>query len=227
VPGFTDIIGQKRPIRLLQIFLRNATLPHALLFTGIAGIGKRFTAKAVAMALNCSQSRDGAQRVEACGRCQTCRKIIANSHPDIIQIGPQGNTLRIDQIRKLLGLLAMKPHSAKHRVVIIADSHTLNLEAANALLKVLEEPPANSTLILTALQKSDLLPTILSRCRHIPFQPIDEKNLTAYLTATWHVDPAIAEKAAAMAAGSLVRAEQMTDTRWHRQRQWVIRAAGL
>jgi DNA polymerase-3 subunit delta' len=227
VPGFSDIIGQKRPIRLLQTFLRRATLPHALLFTGIAGIGKRSTAKAVAMALNCRAAGNGVQSAEACGRCQPCRQILADNHPDIIQIAPRAGTLRIDQVRKLLGLLAMKPHSAKQRVVIIADSHSMNPEAANALLKVLEEPPANTTLILTAIQKSDLLPTILSRCRHISFHPLDENELTAHLISARHVDDTVARQAAAMAAGSLVHAERMADMNWQRQRQWVIRASGL
>ena len=128
------------------------------------------------MTLNCRQGLNDTKTVDACGQCQPCRQILANSHPDIISVKPQGDTLRINQIRELLGLLAMKPHSAKHRVVIIAESHTMNPEAANALLKVLEEPPANTTLILTAAQKSDLLPTILSRCRHIGSSPSMSKN---------------------------------------------------
>ncbi len=227
MPGFADIIGQKLPVRLLQTFLRKATLPHALLFTGIAGSGKRSVAKAVAMALNCRQSSDDSPSEEGCGKCPPCRQILSGNHPDILTIAPRGSTLQIDQIRRLLSVVAMKPHSATHRVIIVADSQTLNPEAGNALLKVLEEPPSNTTLILTAIQKSDLLPTILSRCRHIRFQPIDEADLAAHLISTRHVEPAVAEKAAAMAAGSLVHATLIADTGWQRQRRWVIRASGL
>jgi DNA polymerase-3 subunit delta' len=227
VPGFTTITGQERPIALLQTFLRNSTLPHALLFTGIAGIGKHAAAKALAMALNCVAYRECAATADACGHCPSCRQILGDSHPDILQVAPRGNTLRIDQIRKLLGLLAMKPHSAKQRVVILTDSHTMNPEAANALLKVLEEPPPHTTLILTALQRSDLLPTILSRCRQISFHPIGEAALADHLIRQGKVEPQIARQAAVMAAGSLDNAGRLAGRSWYREREWVLRASGL
>jgi DNA polymerase III subunit delta' len=224
VPGFDTIIGQKLPIRLLQTFLHNATLPHALIFSGIAGIGKRTTAKAVAMALNCRQSTN---RINSCGQCPTCRQIISSSHPDVIFIEPQGNVLRIDQIRNLLSNLSMKPYVADHRVVIISDAQSMNKEAANALLKVLEEPPTNTTLILTVLQKSNLLPTIISRCRHISFHPLSSNEIISLLQDTKGIDGSFIETAAALSEGSLTKAKQLAANIWREQRNWLICAAGL
>ena len=116
MPGFESIIGQNLSVRLLQTFLRNGTLPHALLFTGIEGIGKRTTANILAMALNCRDKK--ISPVNPCGKCRSCRQISSGSHPDVITIEPQNGYLRIDQIRKLLGSLSMKPFSAEHRVVV-------------------------------------------------------------------------------------------------------------
>jgi DNA polymerase-3 subunit delta' len=224
VPGFDQIIGQKLPIRRLKTFLKNATLPHALIFSGIGGIGKKTAAKTVAMALNCQNNADCAS---PCGRCLSCRQIISGSHPDVLLIEPQGNYLRIDQIRKLLSTLALKPFTAEHRVVIIADAQKMNKEAANALLKILEEPPSDTILILTTLQTSDLLPTILSRCRNIRFSPLAADHIVSLLKDTDGVDDCFIDTAAALSVGSVTKAKRLSTTFWKDQRDWLIRAAGL
>lgn len=224
MPGFEIIIGQKRPVRLLQTFLQNATLPHALIFSGISGIGKRTVAKILAMALNCQTSGD---KTNPCGQCPVCRQILAGSHPDVIMTEPQGNYIRIDQIRDLLHVLAMKPCQADQRVVIIADAQAMNKEAANALLKVLEEPPANTTIILTVLQRSDLLPTIVSRCRHIRFDPLAVDDIISLMEERSEADDPYVKTAAALAGGSLSKANMLATAAWREQRNWIIRAAGL
>ena len=224
VPGFDHIAGQNLPIRLLRIFLHNATLPHALIFSGITGIGKRTAAKAVAMALNCKNNPDG---YSPCGHCSPCRQIISDSHPDVLLIEPQGNYLRIDQIRKLLSTLALRPFTAEHRVVIISGAQKMNKEAANALLKILEEPPSNTILILTTLQTSDLLPTIVSRCRNIRFNPLSANDIATLLKDAEGVDEQFIHTAAALSEGSVSKAKRLSTTFWRDQRNWLIRAAGL
>lgn len=224
VPGFDKIAGQHLPIRLLQTFLRNGTLPHALIFSGISGIGKRTTAKLVAMALNCAVSTD---KAAPCCKCLSCRQINSDGHPDLLLIEPQGLNLRIDQIRDLLRTLAMKPYQAQHRMVILADAHAMNKEASNALLKVLEEPPANTTLILTTQEKSDLLPTIVSRCRHIHFHPLSSEHIISLLSDVEGIDTLFIQTAAVMSDGSLTKAKQLATQSWREQRDWVIGAAGL
>ncbi len=224
VPGFDKILGQQLPIRLLQTFLRNGTLPHALIFSGISGIGKRTTAKLVAMALNCAASPE---KDAPCGKCTSCRQIYADGHPDLLRIEPQRRNLRIDQIRELLRTLAMKPYQARHRVVIIADAHAMNKEASNALLKVLEEPPADTTLILTAEEKTDLLPTIVSRCRHIHFHPLTREDIISLLSDAEGIDTLFVRTAAALSDGSLSKAKQLATESWRIERNWLIGAAGL
>jgi DNA polymerase III subunit delta' len=235
VPGFDSIIGQRFTIGLLQAFLRKGTVPHALLFTGMAGVGKRTTAKTFAMALNCrgadalsvGENDPAAATAKPCGRCRTCRQILNGSHPDVIVIEPQAGILRIDQVRKLLGTLALKPFSARQRVVIIADAQTMNAEAGNALLKVLEEPPADTKLILTALQKSDLLPTIVSRCRHARFNPLSVQAMETLLADVQGLDGQQAATIAELAGGSFSKAQRLLEARWQTERDWLIRAAGL
>jgi DNA polymerase-3 subunit delta' len=242
VPGFESIIGQDRPKKILTAFLQKGTFPHALLFTGIEGVGKQSAAVAFAMACNCAanrsffnpggdDSRTNDRAVVAarsstglpCGACKPCRKIESDSHPDIIRIKPAGPFIKIDQIRSLCETLAMKPYEAKVRVVIISDAQAMNPAAGNALLKMLEEPPAGTVLILVASHTSDLLPTVVSRCQQIRFCPITRKNLVSVLVREHGVDPREAQIIAAMAGGSLSRAVQMHQTNWINRRNWLIK----
>jgi DNA polymerase-3 subunit delta' len=234
-------LGQQKPIKLLTTLLRHGTIPHALLFSGIDGIGKQLTAMAFAMACNCldpepehlcegEHSFHTAQNRHAetnpCGNCRSCRKIQSGNHPDIIIIEPSGLFIRIRQIRALCHTLAMKPLEARLRVVIISDSQAMNPAAGNALLKVLEEPPDQTILILTARHPSDLFPTIVSRCQHIRFNPITRKNIMTILIEKEEVHPDDAAIIATMASGSLSKALFMIGsqkrTNWIRQRKWLI-----
>lgn len=224
--GFDAIIGQRLPIRLLKQFLRGEALPHAMLFTGPAGVGKRTAARLFASALSCrSAERDTDGR--PCGVCTACRRIAAGIFPDVITIEPLKNTLKIDQIRSLLATVAMKPFEAGRRVVIICHSQCLTVEAANALLKILEEPPDNTVVILTALQRADLLPTITSRCRHIQFQPLSADDLTHLLMMRTGLEAHRAAAIAQMADGSFEKALRLADHHWVQSRDWVVEAAGL
>lgn len=233
VPGFDAIIGQTLPVRILQTFLNKAMVPQALLFTGKAGVGKQTTAMIFAMALKCHGTILGStkgqtpEQVRPCGRCQTCLRVAAKSHPDVISVAPRKAILRIDQIRGLRNTLAMKPFDAGQRVVIISDAHCMNPEAGNALLKVLEEPPPGTTLILTAHQRSDLLPTIVSRCQHIRFNPLPADAVESHLINIEEIDPSQAKAVAALADGSLTKARQLAVAQGIHQRDWLIRAAGL
>lgn len=224
--GFDAIIGQELPIRLLRTLIQKGTVPHALLFTGMAGVGKKTGARAFAMALNC-EAPNPDNPAAACGRCRTCRQIGSGTHPDVVLIEPRGAYLRIDQIRSLLTALSMKAFSASHRVAIIAEAQQMNVEAGNALLKVLEEPPEGTFIIITALTPSDLLPTIVSRCRHIRFGPLTQRELVALLTKNDGLSVEQAETAAHMAAGSYTKAQRFVQNQWRQRRDWLVRAAGL
>jgi DNA polymerase-3 subunit delta' len=194
-----------------------------LLFTGTSGVGKRTVAKTLAMAVNCRAP----QAERPCMACPSCRHIAGGSDPDTIQIEPQGGILRIDQIRRLISVCALKPFGNGYRVAILAEAHHLNIEASNALLKLLEEPPDKTFLILTAHQPSDLLPTISSRCRHIRFMSLPPQMIADFLIRRHHVDTEQAQTTAGVCGGSLGEALRMIKAPWRDRRDWLIRAAGL
>jgi DNA polymerase-3 subunit delta' len=241
VLGFELLINQEQPIRLLTTLRRNGTLPHALLFTGKEGVGKQAAAVALAMACNCqrefpefkAEDRSGQDPVkpsgefnlitmDACGVCKSCRKIAAGNHPDVMRVQPTGPFIKIDQIRALLQTLAMKPYEATTRVAIISEAQAMNTAASNALLKILEEPPSRSMLVLTATRKYDLLPTIVSRCQNVGFNPIPKEKIAAWLKDEHGLEQQSAEILAAMANGSFSRARMMVKDNWLQRRKWMI-----
>ncbi len=240
--GFNTLIDQKLPVQLLTSLLNKGTYPHALLFIGPNGIGKLTAARIFAMACNCAGKKDSLLPKEEiaandsmdlhptagpCGRCRSCRKILSGNHPDIISIKPSNSLINIGQIRALCDTLTLKPYEAKIRIVIIADAHTMNKEAGNALLKMLEEPPGRTVFILTALQKSDLLPTILSRCQQIMFNPVSLKGIESFLEKNYDLNNDERKIYSKMAEGSLSRAQQMAEGSgggryWLARRNWLI-----
>ena len=228
--GFDAIVGQHHPITLLKTLIRNGTLPHALLFTGDDGVGKQTTAMAFAMACNCRTLKSALaspvkpNAIDACGECAPCKKIIGGHHPDIIQIAPMPSVIKIDQIRALLENLALKPNEADKRVVIISNAQCMNPESGNALLKVLEEPPDRTLMVLTARQTSDLLPTIVSRCRHIHFSPLDAADIEQVLIQVDQVKAQSARTVAGLCGGSIARARKWVDPKWIKRREWIIEA---
>lgn len=233
---FDEIIEQHQPITILKQFIHSGKIPHTLLFVGNDGVGKRTTAVAFAMACNCthnisgylsSNHRDdrslptGMRHANACGECRSCRNIAASQNPDVILLYPSGALLRISQIRELQQTLSMKPYAAQWRIVIINDAQTLNPEASNALLKLLEEPPSRTIIILTTDHTTSLLPTVVSRCQKIPFNPISSRALAKALKAK-NVAAKEADVIAVMANGSFSQAIKMAESYWIFQRNWLI-----
>lgn len=143
---------------------RQQRLPHAILLTGIPGIGKSAFAVALADALLCSSPDENGQ---ACGTCRSCQLNAAGSHPDKVLISPEEGkkSISINQIRELLNFQSLKSQYSGHKVIVIQPADAMNANAANALLKTLEEPTAETILILTTSRVSALLPTIRSRCQ--------------------------------------------------------------
>jgi DNA polymerase-3 subunit delta' len=230
--AFTNIRDQEAPIASLTALIERRTIPHALLFTGINGIGKGTVAHLFAMAVNCHQRSKGVVDRLPCGVCRSCRRIDGGLHPDVLQVTPQGAFIRIDQIRALCNTLALKPYEASMRLAILHDAQMLNPEASNALLKVLEEPPEGTVLILTATQTSDLLPTIVSRCSRIRFNPLRRETIVTLLQEgllreNQQIAPDSANALATMAGGSYAKAIEMASGAWAPRRRWVIESMGL
>jgi DNA polymerase-3 subunit delta' len=137
-------------------------------------------------------------------------------------VAPAGLQIKIDQVRNLCQSLTLKPYEARTRVVLISDAHRMNPAAGNALLKMLEEPPQRTVLILTAPQTADLLPTIVSRCRHLRFKPIGREHLAAMLAKAYGFPEKEAALTAAMANGSVTRALAMQRSHWVQRRNWFM-----
>jgi DNA polymerase-3 subunit delta' len=220
---------------LTKAFEKNA-LSHALLFTGIQGVGKQEAAQFLSMACNCTaktssfsyeseaseHSGHEERNLWPCGQCRSCQKILNGSHPDILLIKPTGSLIKIDQVRSLIQKLTLKPYEAMQRSVIICDADSMNPEAGNALLKILEEPPDRTTIILTAGQVSDLLPTIVSRCMHIRLRPMPEDSIARALEEDHEASPDEAHALARMAFGSMIRALSMKANHWLDRRNHLI-----
>lgn len=184
---FDAILGQEKAVRLIQADLKRGRVAHAYLFSGPRGAGKRTAALALAKALNCSS----APRDDFCDRCDTCRRIEHKNHPDVVRIVPDGASIKIDQIRRLQREFAYSAAEAEHRVVIIEQAETMTVEAANSMLKFLEEPVTPMVAILIAEQADAVLTTIRSRCRRIRFVPLLPEHLEEMLTGEG-LDPAMA-----------------------------------
>lgn len=221
---------QASAILYLSRMLANGSLPHALLFSGIEGVGKSTIAEKLAMALNCDSAKS--QQPEHgvhpnhllyCNTCRACKKIMAESHPDIIRLQPDGRFIKIAQVRELIDRLSVKPVEAVKRVVIIRSAETMNVEAANALLKILEEPPVSTMFILITKQPSDILPTILSRCRQIGFTPVLKGTISSVLQQDYTVEKIQAETYAYLSGGSPEKAIGYAENEnWKRKRNWLL-----
>lgn len=146
----------------------------------------------------------------------------SETHPDFHILEPDGLFIRIAQVRELLRIFSLKPHGSGYRVAIFRNAHAMNPEAANALLKMLEEPPARSLLILTASRISDLLPTIVSRCHPIRFRPLSRETAADLLRNIAGLEKSEAEALAILCHGSISRALALHKAGWIRRRMWLI-----
>jgi len=200
---FASLLGHDKPKALLREAVAKNKMGHAYLFRGPDGVGKKRTALTLAAYINCKSPLDG----DSCGCCTTCRKYFSGNHPDLILVEPDGAAIKIGQIRELKHQLTFPPLEAKVRVIVLEDIHTMRREAANSLLKTLEEPAPGNLLILTADLAGDVLPTILSRCQIISFGSLDHKDMTRVLMQENAIEESLAFTLAAVAEGSLGRAK--------------------
>jgi DNA polymerase-3 subunit delta' len=169
--GNWNLVGNEWAVDMLKKHVVNGTTRHAYLFAGPPGLGRRTLALRFAQALNCPTP------VEAgvpCGECRDCKQIEAMHHADltVVQADSEGGTLKVDQIREARRMLTFKPYQAKYRVALFLRFQEANDNAANALLKTLEEAPSYAVLILTADNPEQLLPTIVSRCEVLRLRPL-------------------------------------------------------
>jgi DNA polymerase-3 subunit delta' len=175
--------------RRLAERLQAGRFPHALLVTGLEGLGKRQLVAALSETLLCqSRSPEGVP----CGDCRACRLIPQQAHPDLLWIEPEGTSrqIKVDQIRALNEFLALKSQYGGHRVAVLSPADQMNLAAANSLLKTLEEPSAGAVLLLTASRPAQLPATIRSRCQQLAIAPPPVEEATRWLEQQGAADAA-------------------------------------
>ncbi len=207
-----SIRGHDRAVEALRRTMAQGRLPHAFLFVGPEGIGKRSFAETFAQALLCERAPEA--DLDPCGACPSCLQVAAGTHPDVHRVArPEDkHDLSIKLIRDLCLDLGLKPAAGRRKVAIVDDADDLNDEAANAFLKTLEEPPPGSVLILIGTSPEAQLDTIVSRCRVLRFDPLPEADLAqVLLDGQVTDDPAEAARLAHLADGSVSRARGLAD----------------
>lgn len=171
-----DITGHAWAVDMLRKHIVRGTMRHAYLFAGAPGLGRRTLAVRFAQALNCPTPLEAGI---PCGECRDCKQIEAMQHADltVVQAESDGGIMKVDQIREARKILTLKPYMSKYRVALFLRFHEANDNAANALLKTLEEAPSYAVLILTADNPEQLLPTIVSRCEVLRLKPLSVEEV--------------------------------------------------
>ena len=215
-PSIWDmVVGHDEAVAMLKEAVASERVTHAWLFTGPPGIGKLHTARVFAAALNCPSGGDGT--------CDTCRRILRGVHPDVHVIVPEGDNLLVEDVRAVREEASRTHHEAPIAVFILDEADRLTEAAANALLKVLEEPPPGVVFVLVARSPEALVDTVPSRARTLPFVSLSLAELTAALGARLHLDPDQTAWAAAASHGRLARATALlTDEAARTRRSTVL-----
>jgi DNA polymerase-3 subunit delta' len=226
VSVFDELVGQERAVAELQAAARAAVdalaggagagMTHAWLFTGPPGSGRSVAARAFAAALQCEH--------EGCGHCEACHTVLAGTHADVTVVRPAGLSLGIKDVRSLVLAASLAPAGNRWQVIVMEDADRLTEEAANALLKAIEEPARRTVWLLCTPAPDDLVVTIRSRCRLMSLRTPPSAAVAAMLVERDGIDPAMAAFAARASQGHVGRARRLaTDETARRQRQDVLR----
>jgi DNA polymerase-3 subunit delta' len=213
VSVFDDLVGQGPVVAQLQAAAdaaarivggdetAGAAMTHAWLFTGPPGSGRSVAARGFAAALQCDD--------RGCGHCTACHQSLAGTHADVAVVVPEGLSLGVAEVRRIVAHTARRPTSGRWQVTLIEDADRMPEYASNALLKAIEEPPPRGVLLLCAPSVEDLLPTIRSRCRLVPLRTPPVEAVAEVLVRRDGVDPAMAAFAAQAAQGHIGRARRL------------------
>jgi DNA polymerase-3 subunit delta' len=210
--SFQSIPGQERVKRILQNSLRTDKVSHAYIFNGQYGTGRKRMALAFAQALYCKVLPD-----DACGECLDCRKVEHGNHPDLHWVKPDGASIKIEQIRELQKQFSYRAGASGLKMYVLENADTMTVQAANSLLKFLEEPTSHVVAILITENGQALLPTIRSRAQWVPFVPLSRDLMVAALQAEGHplilIQPAVRLAAGTDAARELVQGNGFAEIR--------------
>ena len=207
--GFAEIIGHEQIIEHLQNAILSQKVSHAYILNGPDDSGKKMIAEAFAMALQCEK-----HGTEGCMECHSCKQAISKNQPDIIYVTHEKpNTISVDDIRRQVkDDVDIKPYASPYKIYIIDEAEKMNVQAQNALLKTIEEPPAYAVILLLTSNADSLLPTISSRCVTLNLRPVKESDVKEYLMEHMHLPDYQAQIDAAFAQGNIGKAKQIAES---------------
>ncbi len=215
---FADFLGNTPVLETVRRQLASQQFPHSVLFSGTRGIGKWTLAQFLAKAMNCRNAQN-----DFCDDCGPCRRISENTYPDVKNVAPEGQFTKIDQMRDVSREAYFKPFEGRYRVFIIDEAEKLKEEAANSILKTLEEPPETSILILITSRPNDLLPTIRSRCQNYRFAPLPPADIEQLLQKRTQWSPDDRQLLARVSSGSLGKALTVDLNEYRVQREEMLK----
>lgn len=203
--GFKDVVGHKNIIKYIESAVSADAVSHAYILNGERGSGKKMLANLFAMSLQCqNRQEDG----DACGKCQSCKQAVSGNHPDIIRVTHEKpNTISVDDIREQVNNdIVIKSYSSKYKIYIIPEADLMTVQAQNALLKTIEEPPEYAVIMLLTENAETLLPTIRSRCVMMKLRNIKDQLVKKYLMEQMEIPDYKADVCVAFAQGNMGKA---------------------
>ena len=203
VIGFQDILGNDMIKEHFQKAIENNKISHAYILTGEAGTGRKSIANAFSMALLCEKGGK-----EPCMVCHSCKQVLSGNHPDLIYVKHEKpNSIGVDDIREQINdTIMIRPYSSYYKIYIVDEAEKMTVQAQNALLKTIEEPPSYAVIILITTNQEAFLPTILSRCVQLKLKPLKDFTVKSYLVQHLGIPEKEAEICAAFARGNLGKA---------------------
>jgi len=175
--GFEGLLGNERLVSNLRSSINRGRISHFYLITGPVGSGKRTLARLLAAAILCKSGSD-----KPCLTCPACRKVLGSGHPDFITIDdPEKKTVPVDLIRQARSDIYIQPNEAAHKIYLFPRAQDMGIPGQNALLKILEEPPAYTVIFILTTNVEALLPTIVSRCVVLSMKPVEDEKVKEYL----------------------------------------------
>lgn len=207
MPEFKDIVGHKQVIEHLENAMKLNKVSHAYILNGEKGSGKKLLAGAFSQALQCEEGN-------GCGTCRSCRQAENRNHPDIIRVTHEKpNSISVDEIREqLVNDVQIRPYSGRYKIYIVSDAEKMTVQAQNALLKTIEEPPAYAVILLLTTNASSFLPTILSRCVMLNMKPVSDRQVKKYLMEHVQIPDYQADICVAFSHGNVGKAVELASS---------------
>ena len=203
ITGFEEILGNEMVKDHFKKAIANHKISHAYILTGEAGMGRKSIANAFAMTLLCEKGGS-----EPCMSCHSCKQVMSGNHPDLIYVTHEKpGSIGVDDVREQINdTIMIRPYSSYYKIYIVDEAEKMTVQAQNALLKTIEEPPAYAVIILITTNQEAFLPTILSRCVQMKLKPLKDFTIRNYLTQNLHIAEKDADICAAFARGNLGKA---------------------